>query len=345
MRPLVRVCSIALLSSVLAACGGGRGDDDDSAPDGDADADGDGDADADADGDADTDGDADGDADACVPAAGDEIIQAHCDEVEIAVLAGGGPTRVQVRGRLSFGLGDGTCARADSVDVLRGQELVQILDGAPGALGLDLTSGRLAEGEADAALSVRCGTDEDWADRFGLVVRGRVDGGTYEARCGSADSGSGWPPRVLLTCHEGLAEPPGRGNAMVTGGDGFTWTDLYAYFPHPDGQAITAVGDAIRILPSFEPWGFGGATTEPFDTQGWTAWVGETDIPGTGITTQASLHADGDPLGLAVCPLTPPEPDPQAPLPPVFLARVTGTTEIGPFSSELYVSLCTRAAN
>ncbi len=341
MRQPVAVWLLSVVSVGPLACGGGRGGDDD-----DASGDGDADADADADGDADADADTDGDADdACVPEPGGDVVQAHCDELVIAVLGGGGgATRVQVRGRLFFGLAEGTCARVGSVEIHDGREPLQVLDGLPAGLALDGTTGLVAEGPADAALSARCGTDEGWADRYGLVVRGEVDGGTYEARCGTLDDGTGWPPRVLLSCHEGLAEPPGQGNAMVTGGEGFAWTDLYVYFDHPEGQAITGVDGTLRILPALDPFDFGGPVS-PFDTQGWTASVNETDLPGSGVATQVNLHADGDPLGLDVCPVTPPQPDPQAPLPPVFLARMTGTTERGAFSSEVYVRMCTRGGN
>ena len=338
---------LVVLLVLAVACGGrerGDDDDDDATGDGDADADADGDSDADADADADgdADADADGDADACAPDPGGQVLNASCDEVEIAVLeAAAGVARLQVRGRVSLWPGEGVCAVVDSVDVYDGDQLVQTLDGAPAALGLDGTTGLLATGEADGSLVARCGRDDGWASGAGLVVRGRADGGTFEARCGSVDFGTGWPPPVIRTCHEGLGAPPGAGDAMITGGDGFTWTDLYAYVPHGEGGAVTGIDSEVRVLPSSDP--FGGLPIDPFDTTGWSAWVGETDLPGTGAATQVSLHADGDPLGLEVCPVTPPEPGPEDPLPPVFLARLTGTTESGPLSTEVYVRMCTRA--
>ncbi|MBI5160031.1 MAG: hypothetical protein HY996_01195 [Micrococcales bacterium] len=331
-----------LVAALVAGCSGSGGGDDDEGPDGDADTDSDGDTDTDSDADTDVDTDADsdgdGDSDACAPAPGDAVIDASCDEVEMAILDS---ARMEVSGRVILGVGDGVCARVTSVDVLVGDAVLQTLDGSPGALGLDFTSGVLATGDADASLAARCGTDEPWANVDGLVVRGRADGGTFEARCGTADFGTGWPPHTILTCHEGLDTPPGDGNAMVTAGEGFTWTDLYAYFPHAEGFAVTSIDPVMHIRPATSGFG-GGPPLEPFDTQDWTAWVGETDYPGMGAATQASLHADGDPLGLDLCPITSPEPDPLAPLPPVFLARVTGQTTEGAFSSEIYVRMCTR---
>jgi hypothetical protein len=127
---------------------------------------------------------------------------------------------------------------------------------------------------------------------------------------------------------------------MVSIYSGFPSATFYVVIPHAAGAAVTAVDGTFRVLPDAPS----GMPLAPFDSTGWTASVSETTMPLWGEVSQISLLADTDPLGEQVCPVPYSGTDPPPPesIPPVFLARLTGTTGRGPFRSEAYASMCTR---
>jgi hypothetical protein len=156
--------------------------------------------------------------------------------------------------------------------------------------------------------------------------------GTFEARCGKTDFGSSWPPDVVLTCHQGIAAPPRTwATAQVTVGQA-TAASMYATFPAP--PTITSVSSEVHILPS----SWTGPPLVPFDTTGWDA-TPQVQQDGTVYVDFWQL---ADPFGEEICPLVEEMPDPLDEPPPVFLARVSGDTDAGPFVSEIYTRGCMR---
>ena len=49
---------------------------------------------------------------------------------------------------------------------------------------------------------------------LGFVVRGRVDGGTFEAHCGLAEGGGRWPPAVRTAEQQQRRPPEGHGSGQ-----------------------------------------------------------------------------------------------------------------------------------
>lgn len=282
-------------------------------------------------------GGAGGSAQACAPAPGNENVSTYCDQVKIAVLGhGAGQARVSFRGRLTSSK-PGACLRFDSVDIVdAGSKLVQHIP----VVGFALHSEDVVpwiEADAVAAVTAPCGSDATRAEAFHVVVKGAVDGGTFEAMCGPVGGGASWPPLVQLTCHEGLDAPPSfdtYATVQVDAKLGITMTQLSATFPDADG--IAAVDATVHVVP--EVWL--GQPIAPFDTAGWTTSVS----PAQG-TAQVGLFQDKDVLGSELCPVPNPAPKPGDPVPPIFLARIKGTAAKGPFSSELYVAFCSRISN
>ena len=168
-----------------------------------------------------------------------------------------------------------------------------------------------------------------------MIVKGASDGGTFTAECGSISGGSSWPPRVLLTCHKDLVEPPHDGYSDVTTNAKFMFTSTTLRLSFPESTNVTAVDPPIHMIPV--AWMSGPIA--PFDTTGWMGTVSASN----GILA-AALHLDTDPFGSMLCPTPMAIPDPSTPPPPLFLARVTGLANGAPFSSEVYVLNCMRLA-
>ena len=268
----------------------------------------------------------------CEPTPGDSHYQANCDEVELAVMAtSGSEAALRVSGRIHGGATAEACFKVAEIDLLRGDDTVaQSLDGAASLPGSE--RGLWATAPVASEISSACDGDEGRVEPYGVVVRGTTDGGTFEARCGKADSGSSWPPDVLLTCHQGLETPPPywtTAQVMVTGS--FASANMYTGFDAP--PTVVSVGGDVRILPA----SWMGPPLAPFDTSGWDA--SPQPQPQGGV--QVSFLMSDDPFGEEVCPV-PMDIGPDYVPPPIFLARVAGQTDVGPFSSEVYIRGCQR---
>lgn len=284
---------------------------------------------------------------ACTPTPGTAMVTTGCDSFELAVITHTDASpEVRLTGRLfAFGSTMG-CASVDSVDVLSGgvgSSVLATLTGEPSVV-LDSTERLLAHGAPVAALTDLCATD-DPARRFdslGFVVRGRVDGGTFESHCGLAEGGSRWPPAVRVTCHQNVERAPYAGNAMITVssfmGTQYTSTMLYAAAIHGPGGALTSVDSTIHVIPRRSIFDT-GLPLAPMDTTGWTGSAGESGSMPT--YSQLQAYVSDDPLGTDLCP-PPATPGPDYVPPPVFLARFTGMGEHGAYSTEAFIGTCTR---
>jgi hypothetical protein len=275
-----------------------------------------------------------GGAAACTPTPGSKAIDAYCDSVRVAVLAHtGAKTRAAIRGRLSTV--PGACLRIDSVDVVRADKtLVQSFTAVDLALKSDDDAPWIT-GDAVAEIEKPCATDAPRVEAFSLIVKGATDGGTFTAQCGTINGDSAWPPRVLLTCHKDLEEPARNAYAGVTTNSQLMFTSTELMMSFPESTKITAVDPAIHMIPV--AWMSGPIA--PFETAGWMSSVG----PSNGFVS-VDLHLDKDPFGTTLCPTPPAMPDPSNPLPPLFLARVTGLAGGAAFSSEVYFPSCSRIA-
>lgn len=278
---------------------------------------------------------------ACVPTAGPATGDAYCDQFFLSLFTSDdGAPRMELRGRVHPNdLSEGGCATVDEIDVQVGGTTITTLAGTWGPEGAGGTR-LIAEGAAFPGLTERCASDENRFGGFGFLVRGRVDGGSFTAECADAEGGSRWPPAVTVSCHHNIDAPPFSAYAMVSGGAGFTYTSLDLSIGHGPGAAITSAESTIHIIPGFAT-GFGGPTPDldPFDSTGWTASIYE-NTGGFGPYSGVQLML-GSALPMELCP--PPSvglPGPDDPLPPVFLARVRGTSERGAFSTEAFVNNC-----
>jgi hypothetical protein len=284
---------------------------------------------------------------ACTPTPGTAMVMTGCDSFELAVMTHTDASpELRLTGRLFASGSTMGCASVDSVDVLSGgigSSVLATLTGEPSVV-LDSTERLLARGTPVAALTDLCATD-DPARRFdslGFVVRGRVDGGTFEAHCGLAEGGGRWPPAVRVTCHQNVEVPPYGGNSLVMVssfmGMQYTSTMLYAAANHGPGGALTSVDSTIHVIPRRSIFDT-GMPLAPMDTTGWMGTANESgSMPSY---TQLQAFADHDPLGADLCPV-PTMPGPGYVPPPVYLARLTGMGGHGAYSTEVFVGICTR---
>lgn len=282
----------------------------------------------------------------CEPTTGPATGGGYCDLFELAVFTfDDAAPEARLYGRVTpDGFTAGGCAVVDEVEIQRGGAVVGTLPGV-GTFAPGSETALLAQGPPLLEMTTRCEGDLERFGGFGLVVRGRVDGGSFEAHCADAEGGSRWPPAIRITCHHGVEGRPVGGYAMVSDTAMFDSTSLSAYVPHGPGGALTAVDSTVHVIPGFAPALFGPPPPmlDPFDaTPFTTAGVTESTLPGTStMTSNLSLLATEVLFPLAICP--PPStgpPGPGDPLPPVFLARLTGTGERGAFSTEAYVNFC-----
>lgn len=229
----------------------------------------------------------------------------------------------------------------DEVEVLEGGAAIGTLAGV-GSFVAGTENALLARGPALASMVSRCASDEGRFETYGLLVRGRYDGGSFEARCAAAEGGSRWPPALRVTCHDNVEEPARWASATVMSFMGFTSTQLMLSLPHGPGAAITAVDGTVHVIPHTGTAFGAPPAPPPFDATGFTSSVAESESPVVGTYSSVSLHSSEDSFGATLCPTASTMPMPGEPPPPVFLAEITGTGERGAFSSEVYVSYCTR---
>lgn len=277
----------------------------------------------------------------CSPTSGPATGGAYCDLLELAILRNGDTAEARVTGRL---MPDGAtgCAVVDEVEVLEdGGASMGTLAGA-GAFSTDTYRPLLARGPALAPMLTRCGTDEGRFEGYGLVIRGRVDGGTFEARCGRAEGGSRWPPALRMTCHENLDTPPSWSGAMISSFMGMENTQASIEVPHGPGAAITSITGEMRVIPYSSPFAPGPMAPAPFSIPDLVGNVSEASSPTLGTYSFVHLLASRDVFGATLCPTPPAMPGPGTPVPPVFLLRFGGNSERGAFSTEVYMEYCNR---
>jgi len=284
--------------------------------------------------------DAPGDTSApCVPKTGTANEKAYCDLFELASFTmDGAAPRVELRGRVSLSAKDTACAIVDKVEVQTGGATIATLAGA-----WTFTSGNehalLASGAGFEALTTRCTGDTNRFGGFGFVVTGRMDGGTFSAKCADAEGGSRWPPAVRVTCHHNVDASPFSGSATVTTSSTFSSSTLYISVPHGPGGALKTVAGTVHVIPGFSSFGGPPSTLTPFDSTGWEGSISESATPTT--YSSISLMNTKSTFPSELCP-PPSTPGPTSSPPPVFLTRITGTGEHGAYRTEAYVNNCTR---
>lgn len=281
----------------------------------------------------------------CEPSPGPATGDGYCDLFELGVFTfDDGAPEARLFGRLMpDGVAEGGCFVVDEVDVQRGGVTIGTLDG----VGVPIPGGdnpMLARGAPLPEMTERCEGDDERFGGWGFVVRGRVEGGTFEARCADAEGGSRWPPAVRTTCHHNVVARSIASYATVSSSASFSSTMLTTFVPHEAGGALTAIDPSVHVIPGFAPAAFGPPPPmlDPFDATPFSTSVHEGTLPGTTtLSTQVSLLANAVRFPLEICP--PPStgiPMPGDPLPPVFLVHMTGTSEAGRFSTDLYVNNC-----
>ena len=292
----------------------------------------------------------------CTPSAGTTVLDYDVPTgttMQIAILANAGAsTRLAFLGTTRAQYPAPGCAVIDSIELTENGSTLQTID----ASAMDLTGDAATakdtwlEVDAKTAVSARCSdtSDHGRVDTVGVLFRGRMDGGTFTVRVGraTAHQGSwGWPPAVVVTCHEGLESAPDVGSALrdlssTTG----PATTIYASYGLDAGQPHVETFDGtIDIVPVASP-----PTNQPFNdatrplplihTSGWTFHTMDESAPGSPPLCQVQLQHGGDPIGDQGCPVNS---DPQQNPAPVLIARVTGTTDTGShFSSEIATQPC-----
>lgn len=290
----------------------------------------------------------------CTPTAGSAVIPMGCDLLQLAVMDhGGGASSLSLTGRL-FGetAAMPKCASIDGVDILTsgaGSSVVQHLAGGL-AVALDSQEELIAQGTPPVAdIEGRCASDDPQQrfDVYGILITGRVDGGTFQAECARAEGGGHWPPALRVTCHKNVDAPAANGNVSVMTqtfmGTNVTTAQLFGTAPHALGGALQTLDSTLHVIPQREPFD-PGQPIPSHDTTGWMTAVSET-APPSAPASQLSFFAGSNPLGSDLCPPAPSgPPGPGTIAPPVFLARVTGTGQHGPFSTELFVTQCYTAS-
>jgi len=293
------------------------------------------------------------DASTCTPASGTSAFTYDCAFVELAILHdGSSPPSVLLRGLAGPGaLGTPACARVDAIDILDetsgladgGHPILQTLPGVTSTLPQDGSLAVLGTGPAADALAKMCQSDANRFDGVGLVIHGHVDGGTFVSTCGGADGS--WPPNVVVTCQTGVPAPLNVGDANINDltvhGVLSSSGTMYASLPQP--PVLATFDSTLHIIPEAPSFG-GGPPLDPSDSAGWSGYSSAMMQPDGSVTSEVSLFSQGDTLGTTLCPPPPTcMPPTCVPTPsPVFIARMTGTTDQGPFSSELYVRTCYR---
>lgn len=286
---------------------------------------------------------------ACSPAPGTGSQTTGCDLLQLAIIDhDGAPSELVLTGRIySITGASGECAVVDGVDIVEGSAASPIVQHLPGGTSvlLDSAEREIARGVPVAAIAGACASDDPAMrfDSYGIVVHGRVDGGTFEAQCARAEGGGRWPPALRVTCHRNVEQPPYGGSAMVSNGSfmgtTFSSTMLFAATAHGPGGALTSVDDTIHVIAQRSIFDT-GAPIASHDTTGWTGSASESGS--TPAYSQLQAFASAAQFDLELCP--PPMtglPGPGDVPPPVFLARLTGQGGHGAYSTEVFVNGCT----
>lgn len=273
----------------------------------------------------------------CELAPGPMVASTYCDLFELALFTEGGAVEARLHGRLSVPGGmDGACAAVDEVEVQEGGVTIGSLPGA-GTFTTGDQRALLARGPALDAMTARCGGDTGRFGGFGLILRGRVDGGTFEARCADAEGGSRWPPALVVTCHENVDRQAFSASTTVLDFMGTSMTTVDVSMPHDPGGEVESIDSTAHVVVAGDAFSL-PPPPPPFDLTGLSASVSETSGPLPGPYTSVHLSAIGDPLG-PLCPTGPIGPGMR---PPAMLMRLTGTSGRGRFRSDVFLYGCTR---
>jgi len=275
------------------------------------------------------------------------MLMADCDLLQLAVMKhDGAPTDLLLTGRVYVtGGGMPTCALIDGVDVITGQMGSPVVQHLPGGTSFAIDGGEHTIGLATPAAAdfvTKCASDAP-SDRFngyGIVVHGRVDGGSFTAQCAQASFEGHWPPALRLTCHDNVDTPPTGTDATEQTssfmGMKFTMGTIYAALPHGAGGALTSAASDMFVIPLRDPFDPG----QPLASRNTTGWMGNvSEQPYLGGTaSQIEMLSTADLLGPDLCPPVPMG----MPMfgPPVFLGRVTGMGGHGAYSTEMFVNGC-----
>lgn len=274
---------------------------------------------------------------ACTPTPGTNAQEVGCDQVRVGIIEHPGQApRLDLRARISAGEG---CVIIDQIILGTEANPLQTID--TGGIQAVEYSKRLLETEADPAIAALCSDEKKRVEPFGFVATGRMDGGTFTAKCGSAGFGTSWPPGVAMTCNSGITQAPLSGNSTVDSYASLTNTTLWSSFWHPAGSGkVTSVGPNVRIIPFVPPFS-ASPPMDAFDSTGWTGSASETTIDGAELS-QVQAHNPTDVLGTELCPAWDPN-DPTPGAKPIFFARISGQTTEGAFFAEILTDICTRA--
>jgi hypothetical protein len=290
-----------------------------------------------------------GDAGACVPTAGTAVLQAFCGSLGLAVMShDGAATSLLLTGSVQIESGaQEACVAVDGVDIMSGSTVVQHLNGlGANATPAQVASGVIASAESPPAdITNRCTSDDasQRIDTYGVIVKGRTNGGTFTASCAEAALGESWPPALTVTCHKNMDVPTFGADITVQSSTfmGMTFTQTMADLiaPYETGGAITSIDDGMYVIPARAPWD----TSMPiasFDTTGWMGSV-SSGLNASYEASEIEMMASTNPFPLTLCPAgSTGLPEAGAPPPPIFIGRITGSGGRGAFSTEVVFGGC-----
>jgi hypothetical protein len=288
----------------------------------------------------------------CAPTPGTTVQTVSCSAIELAVLQGSSAPAVTVRGVTNVtGTQGGAedCALVDSIDIL---DPTIIVDGGSANIGTltGVTANVLAEdassllgtGTASSTLAGMCSSDSNRFSALTVVIHGQTNGGSFVSTCGAGDGQ--WPPSVVLTCQTGVPGEIAPADSIETVGSvmgsSFAYDSIFETLPQPPTSFAT-FSSTIHLIPEQAPFG-GGAPLSPSDSTGWSGYGSTTEGADGTLYSQVELTSSSALLGATLCPpgcTTPIACQPG----PVFIARFTGSSDQGAFTSEVYTRQCDQA--
>jgi hypothetical protein len=280
---------------------------------------------------------------ACKLAPGNAEVGSYCDLFRLALIDDGtGAMNARLSGRLmADGVPDGDCIVVDEVKVLQAGTAIGTLAAAGEFISGD-QDGVIAQGPALSEMTDRCTDDANRAEGFGFVIRGRMEGGSFEAHCADAESGSRWPPALIVTCHKSIETPPTYGYLTVDTIDGVSNSSINVSVPQTAGHKLLTVDASIRIIPVGNSLS-APSMAAPFDINDVSGGVTSVETSPQGPYADVRLSKFEDIFGTKLCPkFTGEDPGPDPQMPPLLLIRFSGESEAGPYSAEAIFETCTR---
>lgn len=244
------------------------------------------------------------------------------------------PSRFLARARLGLGV-DSACAQINEVSIVRRQTELQRASG-PREVALHRDDALVAEGSASATLEQACDDESERLVAYGMILRGVDAMGPFEARCGAAESGGGYPPSAYLACHFDVDAPVVGGNFTLTNLGATTSVVANMSVEHAEGQRVfLSVNRAVRMVSPQTPPRWRYPMLASADTTGWI-----------NVTVMESMRNGRFYTDIAYEGVGPPGPFAQGvcadrasgELPAYFLARIAGPTDhnVIPATSELF---------